>query len=311
MRPSSSLEALEPRASALRGALRTSLDFASMTRPRIGAFVFFSAFTGALLAEGPGAALGPVGLAAFLIMLVAASSSVFNQVLERDLDRLMRRTENRPLPAARLSVKSAVAFGSVLGIAGVVGLALSFGSLAALLALSTLAAYVLVYTPLKRHSSFHTLVGAVPGAMPPLLGYAALGGEAGSWGWMLFGVVFAWQFPHFLAIGWLHREDYRRAGVRVLAALPGAEGSTGRQALLHALLLLPVSLLPCVRGEAGVLYALVALACGAGYALASALFAWRETARAARWVLFTSLVYLPVLFTAVLFDPTASRVLTP
>ena len=295
----------------LRGAFRTSADLVSMTRPRIGAFVFFSAFTGALLAEGPGAALGPVALAAFLVTLVAASSSVFNQILERDVDRLMRRTENRPLPAARLSVWSAVAFASLLGIVGVAGLALAFGSLAALLALSTLAAYVLVYTPLKRHSSFHTLVGAVPGAMPPMLGYAALGGQAGSWGWMLFGVVFAWQFPHFLAIGWLHREDYRRAGVRVLAALPGAEGSTGRQALLYALLLLPVSLLPCVRGEAGLLYALVALACGAGYVSASAFFAWRETRRAARSVLFTSLVYLPVLFTAVLFDPTASQVFLP
>jgi protoheme IX farnesyltransferase len=128
---------------------------------------------------------------------------------------------------------------------------------------------------------------------------------------MLFGLVFVWQFPHFLAIGWLHREDYRRAGVRVLAALPGAEGSTGRQALLHALLLLPVSLLPCVRGQAGAIYALIALACGAAYALAAVLFAWRETRRTARSVLFASLVYLPVLFTAVLIDPTVSRVPIP
>jgi protoheme IX farnesyltransferase len=147
--------------------------------------------------------------------------------------------------------------------------------------------------------------------MPPLLGHVALAGEPGRWGWLLFGLIFVWQFPHFLAIGWLHREDYRRAGVRVLAALPGAAGSTGRQALLHAVLLVPVSVLPCVRGDAGVLFGLAALACGVAYVAAAASFAWRETTAAARSVLVVSLIYLPVLFSAILFDPTVSRVLLP
>ncbi len=307
MKPVTAASALEASAKE-RGTSRVA-DLAELTRPRIGFFVFFSAFTGALLAAGPSGDLARVGLAAFLITLVAASSSAFNQILERDVDRLMERTRNRPLPAERLGVKGAVWFASLLALAGVAGLAVVFGALAALLALSTLAAYVLVYTPLKRHTSFHTLVGALPGAMPPLLGFVALAGRPGPWGWMLFALVFAWQFPHFLAIGWLHREDYRRAGMRVLAALPGAEGSAGRQALVYALVLLPVSLLPCARADAGALFALVALVAGLAYAGAAALFAWRETRTRARAVLFASLVYLPSLFSAALFDPVVSQAL--
>ncbi|HEX6882911.1 MAG TPA: heme o synthase [Planctomycetota bacterium] len=284
-------------------------DYLVLVRPRISAFVLFAAFTGALLGAGPEAELGRVLLAALLVGLVGASSSVFNQVLERDTDRLMPRTWNRPLAAGRLSVRDAVLFGAALGTAGVVGLALAFQPLAALLALSTLAAYALVYTPLKRHTSLNTVVGAIPGAMPPLLGFVALAGRPGPWGWLLFAVVFAWQFPHFFAIAWLYREDYRRAGMRMLPCLPGAEGLAGRQSLAYSLLLLPVSLLPGVRGDAGPVYTLVALALGLAYAASSAAFAWRETRARARALLLVSLAYLPLLFSAVLFDPAVSQAL--
>jgi protoheme IX farnesyltransferase len=300
-------------APALRGsALARGLeDHAALVRPRISAFVVFAAFTGAVLGAGPQAGLGRATLAAALIGLVGASSSVFNQVLERDTDRLMERTRTRPLAAERLGLRDAVVFGALLGALGVAGLAVLFQPLSALLALSTLAAYVLVYTPLKRHTSLNTVVGALPGAMPPLLGAVALAGRPGPWGWLLFALVFAWQFPHFFAIAWLHREDYRRAGMRMLPALPGAEGLAGRQALLYAFLLLPVGLLPTARGEAGALTGIAALVLGLAYLAAAACFAWRETRASARALLLASLVHLPLLFSAVLLDPMVSQSLRP
>jgi len=286
-------------------------DVLALVRPRISVFVLFAAFTGALLGAGPDAELARVLLAALFIGLVGASSSVFNQVLERDTDRLMPRTAGRPLAAERMSVRDAVLFGSVLGLVGVAGLALVFQTLAALLALSTLAIYVLVYTPLKRHTSLNTVVGAIPGAMPPLIGYVALAGRTGPWGWLLFAMLFAWQFPHFFAIAWLYRDQYRRAGMVMLPCLPGASGLAGRQSLAYSLLLLPVSLLPGVRGEAGLVYTAAALVLGLAYTTSSALFAWRETEVRARALLLTSLAYLPLLFAAVLFDPAVSEALRP
>jgi len=222
---------------------------------------------------------------------------------------LMPRTAGRPLVTGRLSVKDGVLFGAALGIAGVAGLALFFQPLSALLALSTLAVYVLVYTPLKRWTSLNTVVGALPGAMPPLLGYVAVAGRPGPWAWILFGVVFAWQFPHFLAIAWLYRDEYRRAGMRMLPSLPGAAGLAGRQSFAYSLLLLPMSLLPAVRGDAGVVYTMAALVLGLAYTATSAAFARRESAFTARTLLLTSLVYLPLLFSAVLFDPVVSLTL--
>jgi len=286
-------------------------DHLALVRPRISAFVLFAAFTGALLGAGPDADLLRVALAALFVGLVGASSSVFNQVLERDTDRLMPRTAGRPLAAERMSVRDAVLFGAALGLVGVAGLALAFQTLSALLALSTLAAYVLVYTPLKRHTSLNTVVGAIPGAMPPLLGYVALAGEAGPWGWLLFAMLFAWQFPHFFAIAWLYRDEYRRAGMIMLPSLPGSSGLAGRQSLAYSLLLLPVSLLPGVRAEAGLVYTSAALLLGLAYTTSSALFAWRETPARARALLLTSLVYLPLLFAAVLSDPVVSAALRP
>jgi len=285
-------------------------DWLTLVRPRISAFVLLAACTGARLAESEGE-LGRALLAALLVGLVGASSSVFNQVLEREVDGLMPRTWNRPLVTGRIAVRDAVLFGAALGLVGVAGLALFYQPLSALLALSTLAVYVLVYTPLKRHTSLNTVIGALPGAMPPLLGYVALAGRPGPWGWILFALLFAWQFPHFFAIAWLYREDYRRAGMRMLPALPGAEGLAGRQALLYSVVLLFVSLLPLVRGEAGLPYLVAASAAGLAYVASSAAFAWRETRASARAVLLCSLVHLPLLFAAALFDPFVSRAFAP
>ncbi len=280
-----------------------ALDLASLAKPRIAGFVVLAAFSGAWLVSGE--LLRSLG-AALAIGAVAAGSAAFNQVLERDLDRLMQRTARRALPAGRLGVREAVAFAAALALAGTAALARWFEPPAALLALAALVGYALVYTPLKRHTSFNTLVGAIPGALPPLLGAVALAGRPGPWGWLLFGVVFAWQFPHFLAIAWLYREDYRRAGMKMLPALENSEGLAGRQALLYALVLLPLSLLPALRGQAGLLYAAAAALLGLAYVGAAACFALRESRRSARATLFVSLAHLPLLLSAALLDPFVS-----
>jgi len=275
----------------------------ALLKLRIASMVVLAAFVGALLGGGPGGGLAAALEAALWVGCVAAASSIFNQVLERDTDALMARTAQRPLVTGALRVRDAILLGAGLGTLGVAALALRFNTLSALLALATLAAYSLVYTPLKRHSSLNTVVGAVPGAMPPLLGFAALSGELGGFGLYLFAILFVWQFPHFMAIAWTYREDYARAGLRMLPALEGSRGMAGRQAALYALVLLPVSLLPAVRHEAGWVYAAGALALGLAYLGASLAFAWRETSVRARALLITSLVYLPVLFSAMLVDP--------
>jgi protoheme IX farnesyltransferase len=304
-------QGLDARLGPLTRGRALALDLVSLTKPRISAFVVLAAFAGGVLAAGERSSALRAALAALAIGAVAASSAAFNQVLERDVDRLMRRTAGRALPSGRLGVRDAVLFATVLAIAGTCALAAWFEPPCALLALATLIAYVLVYTPLKRYSSFNTLVGAIPGAMPPLLGAVALGGQPGFWGWCLFGVVFAWQFPHFLAIAWLHREDYRRAGMKMLPALEGSEGVAGRQALLYGLVLLPLSLLPSLRGEAGIVYAAVAAAVGLVYVGAAAAFALRESRRTARATLLASLVHLPLCLAAALLDPAVLSLAVP
>lgn len=282
---------------------RTFSDFLTLTKPRIGVMVGLSAFFGALLAAGPGGSLARIAEAAVFVTLTAASASVLNQVLERDVDSRMLRTRNRPLPAGRVSMRDAILYGALLAAAGVGGLALRFNLLSALFSLATLFAYVAIYTPMKRASTLNTVIGAVPGAAPPLLGYVAIAGSTGGWAVSLFAVLFVWQFPHFMAIAWIHRADYARAGLRMLPAVPGCERMAGRAALIYGLALLPVSLLPGVRGEAGIVYTLGALVLGLLYLAASGRFAWRPDERSARFLLVTSLVYLPLLFLLVLADP--------
>ena len=290
-------------AAATGAAERSPADWLTLVRPRVAVFVVFGAFVGGLLATGPGTAALPVAVAAVFVGCTAAAASVFNQVIERDTDARMGRTADRPLPTGRLRVRDAIFFGAALAVVGVAGLALAFNLLAALLAVSTMASYTLVYTPLKRHSTFNTLVGAIPGAMPPMLGYAAIAGEVGPWAWALFGIQFAWQFPHFFAIAWLYRADYAKAGMRMLSAGPGEEGMAGRQALAYAVALLALSILPAANRMAGPVYAIAALALGLAYVVASAAFALRETRTRARAVLLVSLVYLPLILTFVLLDP--------
>lgn len=279
-------------------------DWATLTKMRIGSFVFFAAWVGAVLAQFEAgtadriAALEP----AFWVLCVSAGSSIFNQVFEIRIDRLMERTSGRPLPSGRVQGIHATIVGGVLGLGGTLALALRFNLLAALCAIGTLVAYSMIYTPLKRLTTHNTLVGAIPGAMAPLLGYMAVSGTAGPWGWYLFLVMFVWQFPHFMAIAWIYREDYARGGLRMLPSLPNTDGLAGKNALIYALVLVPVSLLPGLRGDAGVLYLVCALGAGLMYLAFSLAFALREDRTRARALLYASLIYLPILFLAALFD---------
>lgn len=294
-----------------RGALARWRDWSSTTRPRIGGFVFFAALTGALVSS-PDVSLARAAEAGAWIALSAAGASVFNQILEKQSDAFMRRTAERPLPTGRIGVRDALLFGTALETAAIAGLALRFELLAALLALATFASYVLVYTPLKRLSSLNTVVGALPGAMPPLLGALALSRAPSPLAWSLFAILFAWQFPHFMAIGWLYRDDYRRAGIRMLPAL-GVRGVAGLQAIGYSLVCLLVSLVPALQGRASALYGVGAAVLGIAYVASSIHFARREDDTRARLLLRCSLVYLPLVYSLVLLDPLvrASSVLTP
>lgn len=275
----------------------------TLGKARITGMVAFAAFVGGLLGAGVNAEVWRIGEASIWIALVSASSCMFNQLLERDVDARMERTQRRPLVTGRVRARDVVLVAAVLSIVGVFALAVRFNTLSALLALATLAAYALVYTPLKRLSTLNTAVGAIPGAMPPLIGFVAAAGAPSGWAWHLFAVLFMWQFPHFLAIAWLHRHDYARAGLKMLPALPDTHGIAGRQALLYSLALLPVSLLPVLKGDAGVVYAIAALVLGVGYCAAALGFALRETAPRARTLLYASLAYLPALLSITLMDP--------
>ncbi len=281
-------------------------DFLELTKPRIASFVLFAAFSAALLY--PGASFGFAALAAAAVGAVAAGSSALNHVIERRTDRLMERTRRRPVVTGRLSPRAAAAFGLGLGALGTFVLAVFFGPIAAIAAVATFVLYAGVYTPLKRRTTLNTIVGAVPGAMPPLLAYGAMseaagaGFQGGVWGWTLFLAVFAWQFPHFLAIAYLYREDYARGGHAMLPSLPGAGPMAGRQALLNALALIPATLVPLPLGESGPLYAAAALVLGAVYAHAAGRFALQQDEARARLLLRVSLVHLPSLFTAALVD---------
>ena len=278
-------------------------DLSTLFKLRIAVFVFVAAFVGALVAPAADYSTARAFEASLWIVLSAAAASAFNQVVERDTDRLMHRTRNRPVAAGRLSPRDVLLVASLFAVAAVLGLAVRFGLVAGLLTLGTLFAYVAVYTPLKRHSTLNTLVGAVPGAAAPLLGYAAIAGTVDGWAWILFAIVFVWQFPHFMAIAWLYREDYARGGLRMLASEADGERMAARSAFMHGLVLLPVCMLPALRGDAGVVFTAGSLLLSAAYLWAAARFALRPSQGTARGLLYTSLLHLPLVLSVVVLDP--------
>lgn len=273
-------------------------DYVALTKPRLNFLVVATSAAGYYL--GAPGTLDMVSMAHAVIgtALVAGGAAVLNQLYERDTDALMHRTQRRPLPAGRVAPPEARMFGAALSAAGLVLLAARTNWLAAALALGTLVIYLVIYTPMKRRTPVATLVGAVPGALPALIGWTAARGSVTAGGAALFAIVFLWQMPHFMAIAWLYRDDYAKAGFPMLSVIEPEGRRAGRQALWYAVVLLPVSLVPAFVGVAGAIYLAVAAVLGAGLLYLAARFAATRSQESARALFFGSITYLPLLWIA-------------
>lgn len=277
-------------------------DYWSLTKPEVNSLVVASTLAGFYLAWR-----GPMNYALMIhtlvgTLLVASGTATLNQWVEREFDARMRRTANRPLPAGRLSSSEALWFGIGLSVAGGLELALAVNILASCLALLTLASYLLLYTPLKRKTSYCTLVGAFPGAMPPLIGWAAARGNLNLEAWILYALLFFWQFPHFLSIAWMYREDYERAGLLMLPPNDPQGRLAARQILATSIALLPVSLLPTLLGQLGMIYFFGALPLGLAILYYGASTALVRSKVMARRLLLASVFYLPLVFGLMIVD---------
>lgn len=287
---------------ALAGGCRRALDFLELTKPRVVLMVLLTTFAGFYL--GSEATTGYFRLIETLVgtALAAGGTLALNQFLEREADALMERTRRRPLPAGRVQPTEALVFGVLVTLAGLLILASTVTVLSALVTASIVGCYLFVYTPLKQRSSLCGVVGAVPGALPPVIGWTAARGEIGLESVVLFAILFLWQIPHTLAIGRLYREDFAKAGIQFLPVIEPDGGSTGRQVISHCLALLAVSLLPTLLGLAGSLYFLIAFLLGAGFLACGMDLAISQSLSAARRLLFASLIYLPVLLVVMALD---------
>jgi protoheme IX farnesyltransferase len=281
---------------------RRAIDFVTLTKPRLNLLVLLTTLGGLYLASPRGVPLMLVVHTLAGTALVAGGAAALNQVWERDTDGRMRRTSRRPLPRGRLSVGESTWFGVVLTVVGLADLALATNLSAALVAAATSLSYVFVYTPMKTRTSLATLVGAIPGALPPVIGWAAASNSITLPAIVLFGIVFFWQMPHFLAIAWMYRDDYGRAGIPLLPVLEPDGRRTGHQALLYAAALWPVSLLPALVGLAGAPYSIVATCLGFIFIALAALFARDRSQPNARRLFLFSLVYLTLLWGALVID---------
>lgn len=277
-------------------------DYLALTKPRLNLLVILTTLAGYYLGMDDAAPLSRLIHTVVGTTLVAAGSAALNQLWERHTDRLMKRTAQRPLPARRLAPGVALWFGVALSAVGLVELWVYANPLSSLVALVTLLSYLVWYTPLKLRTSLSTIVGAIPGALPPLIGWAAATGALSLGGWVLFGIVFLWQMPHFLAIAWMYRDDYARAGMPLLPVLEPSGRSTGRQAVLYAAATIPVSLLPTAIGLAGPRYLAAALVLGAIVLWLAFEFAATRTHTTARRLFFATILYLPLLWGALVLD---------
>jgi protoheme IX farnesyltransferase len=271
-------------------------DYLELTKPRVTTLVVLTAWMGFSLAGGKSYhtawALALLGTA-----LVAGGASALNQYLERELDARMRRTQNRPLPAQRLKPEQALGFGVLLACLGLLQLAITVNVLTSFLAAISLSSYLFLYTPMKTRTSLCTLVGAIPGAIPPMMGWTAVRSSLGTQTWILFAILFIWQLPHFLAIAWMYREDYARAGFPMLPVIDPNGGITARMIILYTAILIPVTLLPGRMGLAGFSYFYGALGLGIAFFTCGAFTAFFRTPAYARRLLLASVIYLPTLLT--------------
>lgn len=313
---------LVTKSTAVEGAMATPhsrslrlADLNQLTKPRITVMVAITASIGFIMAWRSGHDAMPIAAVlsaawpTLLAVIVGTSlscmgSSALNQVLERDTDALMPRTMKRPLPTGVLTPTSAAVIGLSLVFVGVATLIVFTTGIAAAINAFTVASYVLVYTPMKRRSNFATIVGAVPGALPPVIGATAATGVVGVEAVLLFAILFLWQLPHFLAIAWLYRDDYALANIPVLPVIEPDGRSTFRQITIGCMALLPLGLMPTMFGVSGLTYFFGALLCGAAFMASGLLVALRPTRANARTAFFVSLIYLPTVFALMLIDQT-------
>jgi protoheme IX farnesyltransferase len=284
----------------LRGrALRVLGDYWALTKPEVNFLILVTTFAGFYLASQPGSdgfRILPAVPTLLGTLLVASGTGTLNQYLERVFDAQMRRTARRPLASGRIESSHALWFGISLSLAGAVYLAAAVNILASLLALVTLLTYLFLYTPLKRKTPLCTLIGAFPGAVPPLIGWVAARGRLDPEAWVLYAAVFLWQFPHFMAIAWMYREDYARAGYLVLPLDERRDCFVIWQSAGVSLFLIPMTLVPTIIGESGLVYSVGALLLGSIFFYYSARFASRRSNVTARHLLAASIIYLPAVF---------------
>lgn len=280
-------------------------DFLALTKPRLNFLVLLT--TAAAYRLGVDGGSAPITLLHTLVGtgLVAGGAAALNQVWERDSDKLMRRTRMRPLPDQRMEPSHARVFGLALSLAGLLQLAIFVNPLSAAVALATLASYVWFYTPLKFMTSLSTIAGALPGALPAMIGWSAATNTLSKEGWVLFGIVFMWQMPHFLAIAWMYRDEYARAGIPLLPVVQPDGRSTGRQAVLYTAGLVPLTLMPTIIGLASPYYLAGAVVLGAVLMVLSLEFAVTRTTDSARRLFLGSILYLPLLWGILVWDHVA------
>lgn len=270
--------------------------YVELTKPRITFLIVLTAAAGFALASPAGVDFVALLSAMFGIGLLSSGIATLNQYLERDLDARMKRTAERPLPSGKLLPAQALWFGVTLTVGAEVYLYFLVNPLTALLGLTVIAGYLFAYTPLKTRTSLSTLVGAFPGAVPPLIGWSAATGTLSVEAWVMFAILFLWQFPHFLAIAWMYKEDYGRAGILMLPVVEPTGRVTAQQIVAYTLMLLPVSLLPTVLGLTGKTYLVGAIVLGLLFLYCSVRAAFSRSKQQARRLLLASVVYLPLLF---------------
>ncbi len=284
------------RVSHAAGMAAVVSDYYELTKPSIVWLILMSTVMGCYLAADGSLLSARLFHTVLATGLLAAGTGALNQWWERDVDGRMRRTLARPIPGGRIQPKAALAYSAGLTIAGLLYLLIAVNPLSFLLGACTVVSYNLVYTPLKTRTWWSTTIGAFPGAIPPLLGWAAIRGSIGVEAWILYAVLFLWQFPHFYAIAWMYRDDYGRAGIRMLPVIDPSGRSTSRQILVTAALLVPVSMAPAWLGIVSPWYAAPAFLLGVGYLASGVRLARSGTTASAKELLRASVLYLPLLY---------------
>jgi len=277
-------------------------DYLTLTKPELTFLSVVTALAGFYMGTGETIALGLLLHTLIGTALVGGGAGALNQYIERDLDGLMRRTENRPLPSGRLGPWEVLIFGSLLSLAGLAQLSLFVNALTGFLAAATLVSYLFLYTPLKRITPLSTLVGGIPGAIPPMMGWTAVKNEISQEAWILFAILFLWQMPHFFSLAWMYRKDYARAGYKMLTVLDPKGDRTSRQILFYCGALIPTTMIPVLAGYSGFAYMICALFLGTAFLLSGIHLVKTRSNDSARRVFLVSLLYLPALLLLMVID---------